>query len=72
MYLTHIDDEGNASSAVRVPIEDPDVRTSFNLPEFVQCVPSVDPDRLYEGVRTDSPNRNVKLGSTSVDGRAAR
>jgi len=67
MYLTHIDDEGNASPAVRVPIEDDDLRMSFNLPEFTIHAPPVAEKRLYEAVGVHAPERAVRLHPGSPD-----
>jgi len=50
LYMTHIDDEGKASPAVRLPLENPHVRMSFNIPEFVANVPPIEERRLFEGI----------------------
>ncbi|HUW57542.1 MAG TPA: hypothetical protein VMZ92_12965 [Planctomycetota bacterium] len=60
VYMTHIDDEGNASPAVRLPIETPEMRTSFNLPEFVAEVPPVGERQLFNGVGEPAAVLNVK------------
>jgi Tol biopolymer transport system component len=54
LYLSHIDDGGHASPAVRLPIENPRIRMSFNLPEFVAHVPPIRAEALYDGVNIDA------------------
>ena len=54
LYLTHIDENGNASPAVRLPIENPEMRMSFNIPEFVAEVPAVDEQALFDGISVDA------------------
>lgn len=49
LYLTHIDDEGRASPAIRLPLRD-DPMESFNIPEFVQNDPAVSESDLYNVV----------------------
>ena len=62
LYLTHINDNGDASPAVRLPLNDPTVRISFNIPEFVRDVPPVDDRDLFRGVNADAKVLNVKPG----------
>ena len=64
LYLTHIDDAGNASPAVRLPLDDPDVRESFNIPEFVKDVPPVEAERLFRNVNVDAQVQRVKPEET--------
>jgi Tol biopolymer transport system component len=54
LYMTHIDAGGNASPAVRLPMEDPRLRMSFNIPEFVAEMPPIDDGRLFAGVSIDA------------------
>ena len=54
LYLTHIDENGNASPAVSLPIEDPEMRTSFNIPEFISDVPNFDEQTLFDGISVDT------------------
>jgi len=54
IYLTYIDRDGNASPAVRLPIDDPDIWKTFNVPEFVGDVPPIDEQQLYEGMNLDA------------------
>ena len=63
LYMTHIDDDGNASPAVRLPLVDGDVRVSFNIPEFVAHVPSVGERQLYENVNIDAESRPIRMRS---------
>ncbi|KPJ56031.1 MAG: hypothetical protein AMS16_03110 [Planctomycetes bacterium DG_58] len=60
LYMTRIDDEGKASPAVRVPIEDPRIRMSFNIPEFVENVPRIEERRLFDGISVETEILNVK------------
>jgi Tol biopolymer transport system component len=52
LYLTHIDETGHASPAIRVPVpKNPDA--SFNIPEFVAHDPGIpDPD-LFDAIRVE-------------------
>ena len=52
LYMTHIDDEGNASPAVRLPLAKVPLM-SFNIPEFVANVPPIDERTLFAGVRVE-------------------
>ena len=54
LYMTHIDDEGNASPAVRLPMEDARLRMSFNIPEFVAEPPPITDRKLFGGVGIDA------------------
>ena len=60
LYMTHIDDDGHASEAVRLPIENPRTRSSFNIPEFVKNVPPIDEKTLFAGVGVDAEVVNTK------------
>ncbi|HUW57152.1 MAG TPA: hypothetical protein VMZ92_10990 [Planctomycetota bacterium] len=59
LYMTHIDDEGHASPAVRLPVTDPPMM-SFNIPEFVTGVPAIRERTLYDGL--DIENEAVHVG----------
>ncbi len=52
LYFTHIDGEGHASEPVRLPIAN-EMRMSFNIPEFVTDVPTIDGRALFEGLRVE-------------------
>ena len=53
LYMTQIDEEGQASPAVRLPLrEDPLV--SFNIPEFVAQRPRIAERDLFEAVRVEN------------------
>ncbi|KPK99852.1 MAG: hypothetical protein AMK75_06265 [Planctomycetes bacterium SM23_65] len=52
LYFTHIDDGGHASEPVRLPIAN-EVRMSFNVPEFVAEVPTIDERALFDGLRVE-------------------
>ena len=54
LYFTHIDDAGHASVPVRLPIAE-EVLMSFNVPESVTDVPSVDEPTLFDGLRVERP-----------------
>jgi len=71
LYLTYIDDDGNASPAVKLPIEDEDMRVSFNIPEFVARVPPVDEQTLFDGVGVDADVLYVKTRSAETHGKDA-
>ena len=50
--MTHIDDEGHASPAVRLPLMREPLMC-FNIPEFVAEVPRLDERTLFNGVRME-------------------
>jgi Tol biopolymer transport system component len=52
MYLTHIDERGHASPAVKVPVWNPPMM-SANVPEFTIEVPKIDEPSLFNGVNAD-------------------
>lgn len=54
MYLTHIDDEGHASPAVRVPLRHVPL-ASFNIPESLAHAPRIKERQLYEAIRAEAP-----------------
>jgi len=60
LYMTHIDDEGKASPAVRLPVEDVRVRMSFNVPEFLANVPRIEERRLFQAIGIDTKLLQVK------------
>ena len=70
LYLTHIDDAGNASPPVRLPLVDPKMRLSFNIPEFVAKAPPVTPDELLKNVGIDADVQRPKLRSETPHGDA--
>ncbi len=53
LYLTHIDDEGHASPAVRLPLKEIPY-ASFNIPEFVANYPEISENELFEAIRVES------------------
>ena len=59
LYFTHIDAEGRASPAVRLPLERPPM-ASFNIPESVARWPRVTDRTLYAAIRVETPPRTVK------------
>ncbi len=61
LYMTRIDDEGRASPAVRLPVEEEPLR-SFNIPEFLARPPRVSEAELFEAVRVEQEARTVDLG----------
>ena len=63
LYLTHIDHEGHASPAVRLPLEDPHQRLCFNIPEFVASVPPVEERRLFDGIGVGTGVFHIKATS---------
>ncbi len=60
LYMTHIDKDGHASPAVRLPLENPHTRMCFNIPEFVANVPPVEERRLYDGISVGTGVFNIK------------
>jgi len=60
LYMTHIDEGGRASPAVRLPLEDPRMLMSFNIPEFVADVPPINERRLFEDICIDADVLKVK------------
>jgi len=61
LYMTHIDDDGNASVPVRLPLAEEPLM-SFNIPEFVAEVPDVRERTLFEGLRVERPAVTIRRG----------
>jgi len=61
LYLTHIDERGHASPAIRLPVSDLPL-ASYNIPEFVPDRPAVSERALYRALRVDRPFVTVKAG----------
>ena len=59
LYFTCIDDQGRASPAVRLPLQEEPL-ASFNIPEFVAAVPEVEEQELYEAFRVTAAVRSVR------------
>ena len=59
LYLTCIDEAGEASPAVRVPLKKAPLE-SFNIPEFVAHDPGVSERALYEAIRVEGPAVEVR------------
>ena len=66
LYLTHIDRDGHASPAVRLPLEDPDMTECFNIPEFLATMPSLEERRLFDGVGIGADVFKVQTRSTET------
>jgi len=62
LYLTHIDDRGRASPAVRLPLKEQPVKC-FNIPEFVAEDPKVAERALYDAIRVEGPALAIKRGN---------
>jgi Tol biopolymer transport system component len=59
LYLTHIDPDGRASPAIRLPMKKrPDA--SFNIPEFVAEDPGIREASLFEAIRAEQEPLVVK------------
>ncbi|MEW6359104.1 MAG: hypothetical protein AB1696_22410 [Planctomycetota bacterium] len=54
LYMTHIDEEGRASPAIRLPLEHAPME-SFNIPEFLHDYPRVREKDLYNTIRVETP-----------------
>ena len=67
LYLTHIDEEGRASPAVRLPVKEPPL-ASFNIPEFLREWPGVGERQLFEVFRAEAGTATVS--GAPADGRA--
>ena len=52
---------------MRLPLEDPRMWTSFNIPEFAANVPDISESQLFSGVGQDAEVRNVKLSGGEAD-----
>jgi Tol biopolymer transport system component len=63
LYLTHIDQDGHASPAIRLPMKErPDA--SFNIPEFVARDPGIREADLFDAIRVEQQPRIVKEKET--------
>ena len=71
LYMTHIDEAGNASPAVRLPIETPRMRMSFNIPEFLAERPPIEEHRLFEGMCIRAESFKVKPPAAEANGTAS-
>lgn len=60
LYLTHIDEAGQASPAVRLPLAEEPMMT-FNIPEFLAQPPTISERTLFEGIRAESPAVRIDL-----------
>lgn len=71
LYLTHIDENGNASPAVPLPlIERP--FASYNIPEFVAQAPQVNEEDLFDPMRAETKPilanlRKIEQGNPHVE-----
>jgi len=63
LYLTHIDDAGHASPAVRLPVMEQPLM-SFNVPEFVAEVPTLDEQTFFNGLRMEEKSVRVELAES--------
>ena len=68
VYLTHIDEEGHASPAIRLPVKDLPLK-SFNLPEFLAREPRFKEGDLFEVVRAERKAVTVGEGGSGLTGR---
>ena len=64
LYLTHIDEEGHASPAVRLPVKE-SVLKSFNIPEFLADASQLEERRLFGGFRVEAPVVTSQRGEVS-------
>ncbi len=60
LYLTHIDDEGHASPAIPLPLEEKPF-ASYNIPEFIAHVPTIQEEELFDAIRVEPEPRTVQL-----------
>ena len=58
LYLAHIDEDGRASSPVRLPISG-EPRMSFNIPEFVTSAPKLTDRQVFESIDSTRPPRRI-------------
>jgi len=63
LYLTHIDGNGRASPAVRLPLKER-LRESFNIPEFLVDFPMIEERELYEAIRLEGPTQGLEAKVT--------
>ncbi len=59
LYLTHIDEEGHDSPAIRLPMKKKP-HASFNIPEFVAHDPGIQEADLFEAIRVEREPRIVR------------
>lgn len=59
LYLTHIDEAGHASPAIRVPMKKKP-HASFNVPEFVAQDPGIREAGLFDAIRVEQEPRIVR------------
>jgi Tol biopolymer transport system component len=59
LYLTHIDEAGHASPAIRVPMTKKP-HASFNVPEFVAQDPGIREAGLFDAIRVEQEPRIVR------------
>jgi hypothetical protein len=59
IYMTHIDEAGHASPAVRLPI-DGDERMCFNVPEFCREMPDMSEGEFFGAIRAENPTIEVE------------
>lgn len=64
LYLTHMDKEGHASPAVRLPVKGL-ILKSFNIPEFLADVFQLEERRLFGGFRAEAPVETARIGEAS-------
>lgn len=62
LYLTEIDDEGNAAPAIRLPLREIPPG-SFNIPEFLAQAPHIDEADLFDAVRVERPARSANASA---------
>ncbi|NOZ23360.1 MAG: hypothetical protein GXP25_19980 [Planctomycetes bacterium] len=60
LYMTHIDDQGHASPAVRLPVKTLPMQ-SFNIPEFIKNDPLIREGDLFRVVRAETPATPITL-----------
>ena len=63
LYMTHIDDAGHASPAIRVPMKKKPL-ASFNVPEFVAEDPGIHEAGLFDAIRVEQEPRIVREKKT--------
>ncbi|MEW6238551.1 MAG: hypothetical protein AB1656_24460 [Candidatus Omnitrophota bacterium] len=66
LYLSRIGDEGRASPAIPLPIENEPL-ASYNIPEFIANAPAAQENELYGAIRVEQPPRVIR----EIDGRSA-
>jgi len=68
IYLTHIDQEGHASPAVRLPVKGAPLE-SFNLPEFLADKPLFREEELFDVVRAERKAITIGEEGSGLTGR---